>query len=359
MVPASGLIAFPTGATARLAMVDYGHGTTASRDDVPSSFGMDGGLGIEGRWSAELFASAGFAVALPDYLSLGVSRLRPQYEVARTEASASLDLLRATQRLAAATGHRLNGQVFLTGFSQGAAAALAIARSLQAGTLPALRLMAVGAVSGPYELQAAELPAILDGRVSPAMASYLLGYVLTAWNPVYHLFAGPAVAFRAPYDARVESLFDGAHADQQIAAELPGDFRQLLTPRYLRELERPSARLLAALRANSTCNGWTPRVPVRLIADGPIGEIKTRVGTRTIRATLPSIPIDELAGLPGVRVADRHGDSVILTCRDADAAARALFIRYDDVRDVEISGARLEDAFLQLTSDPEPAEVSR
>jgi hypothetical protein len=79
MVPASGLVAFPTGATARMAMVDYGHGTTASREDVPSSFGMDGGLGIEGRWSAELFASAGFAVALPDYLGLGVSHLRPQY----------------------------------------------------------------------------------------------------------------------------------------------------------------------------------------------------------------------------------------------------------------------------------------
>ncbi len=79
VVRASGLIAFPTRRQRRLSLVEYGHGTTAARDDVPSAFGLPRGLGIEGRWSSELFASAGFAVALPDYLGLGVSRMRPQY----------------------------------------------------------------------------------------------------------------------------------------------------------------------------------------------------------------------------------------------------------------------------------------
>ena len=66
-VPASGRIAFPTRRDRRLALVDYGHRTTATRDDVPSAFGLRDGLGIEGRWTSELFASAGFAVVLPDY----------------------------------------------------------------------------------------------------------------------------------------------------------------------------------------------------------------------------------------------------------------------------------------------------
>ena len=73
-VPASGLVAFPTLRSARLGLVDYGHGTTATRADVPSAFGLRDGLGIEGRWTAELFASAGFAVTLPDYLGMGISR---------------------------------------------------------------------------------------------------------------------------------------------------------------------------------------------------------------------------------------------------------------------------------------------
>jgi ABC-2 type transport system ATP-binding protein len=91
----------------------------------------------------------------------------------------------------------------------------------------------------------------------------------------------------------------------------------------------------------------------RVVADGPTTEIKARVGTRTIRATLPDVQIDELAGLPGVNTADRHGEAIILVCADSDRAIRALLERYPGARDIEIAGAALEDAFLQLTGEPD------
>jgi ABC-2 type transport system ATP-binding protein len=91
----------------------------------------------------------------------------------------------------------------------------------------------------------------------------------------------------------------------------------------------------------------------RIVADGPTTEIKARVGTRTIRATLPGIDGAELSVLPGVNSADRHGESVILRCSDSDRAIRALLKRYPALRDIEITGAGLEDAFLELTSDPD------
>jgi ABC-2 type transport system ATP-binding protein len=97
----------------------------------------------------------------------------------------------------------------------------------------------------------------------------------------------------------------------------------------------------------------------RIVADGPTGEIKARVGSKTIRATLPTISIGELEALPGVTGAERHGETVILRCNNADVAARALFIRYDELRDVEISGAGLEEAFLALTTDPDLVEATR
>ena len=54
--------------------------------------------------------------------------------------------------------------------------------------------------------------------------------------------------------------------------------------------------------------------------------------------------------------AERHGETVILTCSDSDAAIRALLERYDDAHDIEITGAGLEQAFVALTSDqPQPA----
>jgi ABC-2 type transport system ATP-binding protein len=88
-----------------------------------------------------------------------------------------------------------------------------------------------------------------------------------------------------------------------------------------------------------------------VVADGPTTEIKAMVGTRTIRATLPAGDTDELSALPGVNGAERHGDVVILSCADSDAAIRALLAAHPDVRDIEITAAGLEQAFLALTAD--------
>jgi ABC-2 type transport system ATP-binding protein len=89
----------------------------------------------------------------------------------------------------------------------------------------------------------------------------------------------------------------------------------------------------------------------KIVADGPTTEIKAKVGSRTIRATLPSTPLELLEALPGVTAADRHGESVMLTCSDSDAAIRRLLERFPEARDIEISGAGLEQAFLELTAD--------
>ncbi|MBV8942111.1 MAG: ABC transporter ATP-binding protein [Solirubrobacterales bacterium] len=95
----------------------------------------------------------------------------------------------------------------------------------------------------------------------------------------------------------------------------------------------------------------------RIVADGPTTEIKARVGTRTIRATLPQADLNELEALTGVASAERHGEAVILRCADSDAAIRALLERFPGARDIEITGAGLEEAFLELTAEP-PVERS-
>src|SRR4051812_28508210 len=47
----------------------------------------------------------------------------------------------------------------------------------------------------------------------------------------------------------------------------------------------------------------------QIVADGPTTEIKARVGTRIIKATLPGADEDALVALPGVTTAERRGDS--------------------------------------------------
>jgi ABC-2 type transport system ATP-binding protein len=88
----------------------------------------------------------------------------------------------------------------------------------------------------------------------------------------------------------------------------------------------------------------------RVVADGPTTEIKARVGSRVIRATLPGITADELASLPGVTNAERRGEAIVLRCNDSDVAIRALLDVYPDARDIEIAGAGLEEAFIELTA---------
>jgi ABC-2 type transport system ATP-binding protein len=90
----------------------------------------------------------------------------------------------------------------------------------------------------------------------------------------------------------------------------------------------------------------------RIVADGPTNEIKAMVGTRTIRATLPAaVDVDALTVLPGVSGAERRGELATLSCTDSDAAIRALLSAYPSARDIEITAAGLEEAFLELTGD--------
>ncbi len=92
----------------------------------------------------------------------------------------------------------------------------------------------------------------------------------------------------------------------------------------------------------------------QIVADGPATEIKAQAGSRTIRATLPGVEVRALAALPGVRSAQRHGDAVVLSCSNADAALAALLGAFPAARDIEVTGGSLEEAFLELTaSEPD------
>jgi ABC-2 type transport system ATP-binding protein len=89
----------------------------------------------------------------------------------------------------------------------------------------------------------------------------------------------------------------------------------------------------------------------RIVADGPATEIKAKVSGRTIRATLPGAAPGLLAALPGVTSADLHGETAILSCTDSDAALRALLAGFPAARDIEVTGAGIEEAFIALTAD--------
>jgi ABC-2 type transport system ATP-binding protein len=110
---------------------------------------------------------------------------------------------------------------------------------------------------------------------------------------------------------------------------------------YLEEADEYADRIILMAHGN-------------IVADGPATEIKSAVGLRTIRATLPGADLAALGALPGVTNVDTRGEGIILNCSNSDDALRALLPAYPDVRDIEVTGAGLEEAFLQLTGEADP-----
>jgi ABC-2 type transport system ATP-binding protein len=127
----------------------------------------------------------------------------------------------------------------------------------------------------------------------------------------------------------------------------------------MREFAAGGRTILFATHYLEEADAYADRVVLMahglIVADGPPNEIKAMVGSKRIRATLPEASLEELERLPGVNHADRRGELVTLACSDSDQAIRALLEAFPAARDIEISGAGLEEAFLQLTSGEEGA----
>ena len=271
---ATGLLTLPKGGSRHLDLVSDTHGTMVKRSYAPSA------SEDFGRVPSYLNASAGRAVAAPDYLGLGKGPGAHPYMDTRSSVTASLDMLRAARTVADRLGRPLTGDVYATGFSQGGQVAMALGKALEQGADHHFRLKALAPVSGPYDLEGQEMPALFDGRVNDVSGVLYISYWLTAQNRLHPLYKDPSEVFRAPYASRVESLFDGSHEEGDVTKGLAPSVKDLLTPSFYERLRHPSGVLLDAMRsADHTCD-WKPAVPVRLYAgdndtDVPVGNART------------------------------------------------------------------------------------
>ena len=125
----------------------------------------------------------------------------------------------------------------------------------------------------------------------------------------------------------------------------------------MREVAAEGKTVLFATHYLEEADAYADRIVLmshgRIVADGAPTEIKATVGGRIIRATLPDVDITELHALADVTAFDRKGDAITLNCSDSDATLRDLFANFPQIRDIEVRGAGLEEAFLELTVDDE------
>jgi ABC-2 type transport system ATP-binding protein len=227
---------------------------------------------------------------------------------------------------------------------------------------------------------------------SPAAAvrSGWVGGMLQTGSPLEHLKVREVVALMASYypnplpsdevlgltgasgfaDQLTTKLSGGQSQRVRFAAALVGDPDLLVLDeptaaldvegrrefwQAMRDVAERGKTVLFATHYLEEADAYADRIVLmargQIVADGPATEIKARASSRTIRATLPEADVRTLRDLPGVVSADRHGETVILSCSDADAALYALLGAFRGAHDIEVGGGSLEDAFIELTAE--------
>ena len=222
---------------------------------MPSAGGAEQAVGLA-------FATDGYVAVLPDLLGLGDSPGRHPYVHANTSATAVVDMLRAAVDFAAVNGPDLNGQLFITGYSQGGYTAMAAHREIEAAHQDEFQVTAAAPMAGPYDLSGVMAETFLSEEPHPD--PYYLPYTVLAYNDIYQLYPAPSVFLAEPYDALLPPLFDGTHSGGEINVVMPEVAFEIFKPDFVEAFKNdPDHPLRVRLRENDVYD-WTPQAPVRL-----------------------------------------------------------------------------------------------
>ena len=259
---ASGAIAVPSSTCETLPLLAYCHGTVLRKQDIPSA---ENGESLIGK----LFAGGGYVSIMPDYIGLGESSGLHPYVHAESQATATLDMIRAAREfLSTELDINHNNQLFLTGYSQGGHAAMGTHKYIQDNSLyDEFNVVASAPCSGPYDLSGSQAPVLTSGQPysNPGYVVYLIMGYQRAYGNLYNTLSD---VLKSPYDVDMLTYFDGVQ-DQydmgtvnNVLPNVLSDFMQDTTLSNF--MSNPNHPLRVALEDNDNFD-WTPERPVRMM----------------------------------------------------------------------------------------------
>ncbi|MCB0645002.1 MAG: hypothetical protein KDC44_25325 [Phaeodactylibacter sp.] len=194
---ASGAMIIPQGYSCNHDMMVYCHGTVFDPDEVPSRMSGAGG-GVEFIFGL-LYAGNGYVTVMPDYLGLGDGPDLHLYVDEKTEASATVYLMKAVDSYTGQNGIGLTGDVMISGYSQGGHAGMSTFRYLEEVGLPGFDVATAGLGSGPYDLATKQYQFIVGNPNYPTR-EYILYTVASCQEAYGNLYNSPSDILVAPYD---------------------------------------------------------------------------------------------------------------------------------------------------------------
>lgn len=263
---ASGLFMLPSEIDGPLPIMIYQHGTTDGKDDVPSN--LQGGYQL-----GAIFAGKGMAVLAPDFLGMGVSKGFHPYVHADTEASAAVDMLEALRSYMTTQEIEWNDQLFITGYSQGGHAAMAVHRYLQFLLPDKYTVTASLPMSGPYSLSGVMRDvAFGDGPFSfPAYMVYSTR-ALKEINPF--LYEDESVIFKEEFLPAIEEFIASGNGlfdlNESLVASLIANYgsaipKELFLDSFRTVVESENNHPFNIALRESDLYDWTPEAPVLML----------------------------------------------------------------------------------------------
>ncbi len=253
LTTASGLVVVPKNVGAPSGIASYLHGTTLKKTDVPSNLSSESRIGI-------IYASInGLVMALPDYLGLGDSPGFHPYVHAPSEASATIDMLRATKHLCASINIDLNEKLLLFGYSQGGHATMATHKEIEENYATEFTVTASAPLAGPYDMSGYQADVFMvDEEYS---YPYYLPYVLLSYNYAYDLYDSPSEFLAAPYDQTIPPLFDGTNTGNVVNDAMPTLANDIIIPSVLNDFRYNYSHPLRKVLRENDLYDWTPKAP--------------------------------------------------------------------------------------------------
>lgn len=261
-VDVSGLMVIPTGLPEKvealgLSMVSDGHGTIFANSEAPTQIAKntstpDGSAVI----LTSLFA---FATLQADYIGFGdsSSHYHP-FILKKSLANTSIDFIKAVKVFAENNKIMLNGQLFLTGYSEGGYTAMATLEQIEKEEELSVTLSAP--MAGPYALELMSMTILNTDTLSVPSFMANLGY---AYSIAYDEDIASIV--NEPYASSLETLFDGKHLQEVIDAELTTVTKDLFDNTFITQTLIDSTFWFRQAMIANSVHAWTPKSPLRLV----------------------------------------------------------------------------------------------
>jgi len=249
-IVASGLVAFPE-TEKGMPMLNFNHGTTSLHADAPT-------VDLLQYSFFSNAASAGYILVIPDYLGFGSSEdiVHPYYRSDITGQTV-VDMLIATKELAKIEGYNYNGDVFLSGYSEGGFATMAAHHNIEKNNYTNLNIVASAPAAGGYDITG-----MLNYFLSLKTyhVPYYIAYVAIGYKTSYNWDISLNTIFNEPYASNIPEYYNGKFSGSQINEVLNDTISILFKEKFINETfsNNEFSIFVDALEENSL-DAWTPR----------------------------------------------------------------------------------------------------